>query len=357
MPNLASQDGDFRIDIRLSSPTGDILLKVKRTSTAMDFRGALVSLAYALADEPPSSQAISALVNTRLTNERVQEEIKRFRAAVRPEIARRVHAAAIKDGSFQGARPSLDEATLALILESVRRESTNSVARVSQQFVRTAALTRWLTSKGRLGVADLQRATGASMPTVIAAFRAMRLDGLVSPLGAGWQLADELRWDSVRHMAQAHASERHVIRFPDPTRLWRPPLDMARRLAALQMKGEYLNVDVGGVLGAEVHYPNLDITGAPRLDLCVYDGDVSFVRKLDAGLNKASDLEDRAALVLHLVKNPQREARTPGQLRPASAVDCLADLLEMDLQAEARDFWRALVVKRQTAIEQQEIQG
>jgi hypothetical protein len=81
--------------------------------------------------------------------------------------------------------------------------------------------------RGRLGVADMQRATGASMPTVIAAFRAMQQEGLVYAQGSGYSLVDELPWDSVRRMVEAHAAERRVIRFMDPSGHARDPLSMA----------------------------------------------------------------------------------------------------------------------------------
>jgi hypothetical protein len=352
MAKTAPGDGDFRIDTRLPGPGGDVLLKTKRTSTAVHLRGVLLSLAYVLVEEPPSSRAVCVLADTRLTKERVREELKRFREIIGAELGSRVYAVTIEDGALRGELTAIDDSILRLIVDSAQRESANPANRVSQQTVKAAALTRWLTSKGRLGVADMQRATGASMPTVIAAFRAMRQDGLVFPLGSGWQLADELYWDSVRHMAEAHAAERRMIRFCDPSRHARTPEDMARRLDVLQSRGEYLDVDLGGVLGAEMHYPNLDITGAPRLDLCVYDGDASFVRKLDAGLLETSDPEDKAVLILHLTRSPQRDPRMPGHLRSASAVDCLADLLEIGLNAEARDFWRALTLKRKAFIEQ-----
>lgn len=69
------------------------------------------------------------------------------------------------------------------------------------------------------------------------------------------------------------------------------------------------------VFRSERHYPNLDITGAPRLDLCVYDGDASFVRKLDAGLLETSDPEDRRQGSLG--SSPRKEpAPRPTDARP-----------------------------------------
>jgi hypothetical protein len=195
------------------------------------------------------------------------------------------------------------------------------------------------------------------MPTVIAAFRAMQRDGLVYPLGSGWCLADELPWDSVRRMVDAHAAERRVIRFRDPTGHARSPMAMAERLWKLQGNGESPSVDLGGVLGAQLHYPDLDITGAPRLDLCIYDGDTRFVRKIDAGLVETVDLADKAVLVIHITRDPQSGLRQTGGMHPASVVDCLADLLEIGLHAEAQDFWRAMARRRQETAPQKETLG
>lgn len=348
------RDSDFHFDSRLESPSGSVLLKIKRTSGAVELRGVLLSLAYLLESEPPGSRAICVLQDSRLTGERVQDEIARFRATVIPALADRVFLVAIRGGAVQGELPPMDAPLLPMIVESAQRESASPPSRVTQQAVKSAALSRWLTTKGRLGVADMQRATGASMPTVIAAFRAMRHDGLVYAQGAGWRLADELPWDNVRRMVDAHAAERRVIRFMDPSGHARSPVAMAERLQKAQRGSEDLAVDLGGVLGAQQHYPDLDITGAPRLDLCAYHGDASFVRKIDAGLVETVDPSDKAALVIHMTRDPRRGPRQPGELRPASVIDCLADLLEIGLHAEARDFWRAMDLRRQAISGQKE---
>lgn len=347
-------DSDSRVDFRFESPSGSILLEIKRTSGAVELRGVLLSLAYLLQSEPTSTRAICVLKDSRLAGERVQQEIAKFRAAVSPALADRVFLVAVRGGAVQGELPPMDVSLLPMIVESVRRESVGLPGRVTQQSVKTAALSRWLTTRGRLGVAEMQRATGASMPTVIAAFRAMHQDGLVYAQGTGWSLADELPWDSVRRMVDAHAAERRVIRFKDPSGHARSPLAMAERLRKLHSGGENLDVDLGGVLGAQLHYPDLDITGAPRLDLCLHHGDTSFLRKMDAGLVKTVDPSDRAVLVIHVTRDPGRGPRRPGELRPASVVDCLADLLEMGLQAEARDFWQAMVRRRQAFTDRKE---
>lgn len=347
------REGDSRFVFRLKGAEGDILLEIKRTSAAVELRGVLLSLAYRLDAEPPHTVAVCMLKETRLTSERVQDEISLFRANVHPDLAGRVYLVSLKDGEVQGELPPMDAPLLPMILESALREAASPPTRVTQQVVKTAALQRWLSSRGRLGVADMQRATGASMPTVIAAFRAMQRDGLVYAQDTGYNLVDELSWDSVRRIVEAHAAERRVIRFMDPSGHARDPLSMAERLRKMQSRGASLSVALGGVIGAQQYDADLNITAAPRLDLCVYDGDASFVGRIDAGLLETTNLMDKAVLVLHLTRDPRRGARHPGELRPASEIDCLADLLEIGLQAEALDFWRALDRRRRKTIDGQ----
>lgn len=353
MKDTAASKLDLRGDVRLSSPNGEVLLEVRRrTTAAVDLRGILLTLAYSLSREPQTSRAVCVLLDPRMTSQRVREELDRFRATVRPDVAERVFLLAVRKGKIQGEQPSADPSLLPRILESARREPATA-GRVTQQAIKSAVLVHWLSHRGRVGVAEMSRQTGASMPTVSAAFRAMQQERLILPIDGGWELANDLPWMTVQRLAEDHANDRRVIRFTDPNRLHRAPEEMARRLNALQSRGEFLQVDVGGVLGAERYYPDLDITGAPRLDLSVYDLDTSFVRKLDAGLAEASDPEARAVLVLHLTRKPIREPSKPGHLRAASQIECLADLLEIGLYAEAKDFWMGLVRKRRELMDAQ----
>jgi hypothetical protein len=90
-------------------------------------------------------------------------------------------------------------------------------------------------------------------------------------------------------------------------------------------------------------YEHLNITAAPRLDLSVYDGNTKFVRKLDAGLVEVGSVRAYAPLVLHLGRRLRTPwaSRTPG-VGHALPLECLADLLEIGLMAEAHDFTQHL---------------
>jgi hypothetical protein len=356
------RDGDFRPDARLTSSGGDLLVELKRTSTAVEIRGVLVSLIELLSGEPPSTQAVCVLTDTRLTTTRLEEELARFRAVIRPDLTDRVSLIALRGGNAEGELSHLTQMMWPEIQDLVQRETSGQAGRVSQQAVRAATLTRWLTTAGRVTVSDMRRATGASMPTVTAAFRTMEREGVIIAQGNGWELADEIPWPLVRRLAEEHASERRVIRFLDLSGHARTPMKLAARLQSLQIGGECSGVGLGGVLGAQTYYQELDITAAPRLDLCVYDGDTSFVTELDAGLVVEAgwvprDRRDKPAVVVHLTKAPMHGEWGPGHARIASEIDCLADLLELGLQAEARDFWHALFRRRRELVHQQEKHG
>lgn len=147
-----------------------------------------------------------------------------------------------------------------------------------------------------------------------------------------------LRPLALRKLADEHAAARKSVHFVDPTGNARMPSAMADRLLSLRSKPGAGKVAISGVLGALRYFPDLNITAAPRLDLSVYDGDQRFVAKLDAGLLRTNGHNRKPALVLHL----QRDCRPPEivQKEPelAARLDCLADLEDMGLQAEAEEF-------------------
>jgi hypothetical protein len=103
---------------------------------------------------------------------------------------------------------------------------------------------------------------------------------------------------------------------------------------------------MGGVLGALHHVPELDITDAPRLDICLHvpsgRPQVDFIQQVDPALELVSDPLAPAAIVLHIASetDPQFSPRDGG-LAWAAPMDCLLDLLETPLPAQAQQFMEA----------------
>lgn len=328
-------------DARWSGPGGDILVEVKRTSNARDLRDALLALAYALEKEAGRARGLCVLTKTRFSEPRLQEELARFRSVVRPGLGDLIFLVAIEEGgrligNLPLATPDLER----FIMDTAQADS--GARRVSRQTVKAYLVECWLGGLGPQTASRLGSETGASYPTVAAALEDLRALGVLSEDRWPGAMLREPSWEAWRRLAEMQSTDRKIIRFIDPSGQARPPSHLAGRLESVQHKGAG-RVEIGGVLGAQLYYPELDISAAPRLDLCVYDGDIRFIRKLDAALVETDDPGAKAAVVLHLIrklKSAPRDYRR--DLRAASPLDCLADLLELGYQAEARDFALAL---------------
>ncbi|WP_284620512.1 hypothetical protein [Aquabacterium humicola] len=332
-------------DARYPSANGDVLVEVKHTSNVRDLRDALLALAYALAEDTGARYALCVLTRTRLSGQRLSEELVRFRGAARTDLGQRIFlAAASDDGRFVGELPP-GVAELEPLLGEVIGSETRA-GRVSRQVVKAYLVECWLSGAGPLSTAKIRQDTGASYPTAVAAIEDLDHLGVLSERKAGGTMLREPGWDAWRRLAEAQSADRRILRFVDPSGLARSPAQAASRLRTLVEKASIQQVRLGGVLGAQLYDPQLDITNAPRLDLHASGNDIRFMRKLDAALVPAEDEKARADVVLHIGRQPSPEvARWRPDALAASPLDCLADLLALGYQSEARDLARSLALR------------
>lgn len=331
-----------QISLHWTNPAGpDVLVEIRRTSTARDVREALLALAYAVDGATRPAIGLCVIVGGRLSAGRLEAELGCFRAVVRPELAQRIHLVATKTGQpAQSVEvPELPQAFWDALGAAVRGEGAAS-ARITRQQIKAVLVERALCGLPPLTLAALRRQTGASHQTASAALDELLQLGMVSGERRG-PIAIQLQPRSLLKVAYEHAAARKEISYADPSGLARMPGDLAARLLSLRGKGS-AHVAISGVLGAKRHHADLDITAAPRLDLCMYGGDQGFVSKLDAGLVVVDPAKHKPRLVLHL----QRDCRPPESIARepelAAHLDCLADLERIGLQAEAAEFARAL---------------
>lgn len=342
---------DKNHDARWSGPAGDVLVEIKRSSNARDVRDVLIGLAYALNQEPASSQALCLLGRSRLTPLRLQEEVKQFRGIVHPKLANRISLASVTaEGHIQGEIPQDGPSLRSYLANRTHLELKAGGDRVSRETVRAHLVHLWISGHGPLSQAQLSRRTKASAPTVAATLRELEQRNLLSTTPAGVMLW-EPSWEAWKRLIEAHGAKRTTITYTDPSRLPYPPLELVKRLHELQRRGIATSVAIGGVVGATYYDPNFDLTAPPRLDLCVYDGNTDFMAKLDAGLQVTTDLKAKAIVVVHQVQSDFGCATDPHGLRIASPMDCLADVLECGLSAQAKDlamFFNRHVLGRNT---------
>ena len=328
------------VDLHWQGRGAHVLVEIRRTHSARDVREALLTLSYALQEQSPPAMGLCVVVDSRLSHARLMEELARFREIVRPGLGAQMFLASQRaDDRLQGDLPLNDPTFHSAVRDAIQRERTPGAARVTRQQVKAALVERRLTGLEGLTMGEARRQLGASHQTVAAALDELQELGLVGADRDGPIKLRPLSVSVLLKLADEHAAARRVMRYADPTGNARPPSAMAHRLSSLRSKSIAGGVAIGGVLGATRFFEHLNITAAPRLDLSVYDGDVRFVSKLDAGLVDISKVSNRnPVLVLHL----QRDCRPPdlaaAEPERAARLDCLADLRELGLQAEAEEF-------------------
>ena len=120
-------------------------------------------------------------------------------------------------------------------------------------------------------------------------------------------------------------------------------------MAARLTKATKKRVAISGVVGALKHYPDLNITSAPRLDLSVAGSrDLSWLAKLDAGLIRDDDARF-PALAVHIL--PSQADSTfmviAGQLC-ADPLECLVAMYEAKLHEQCEDMLEHLIRQQTT---------
>jgi len=328
-------------DGRWVGPDGDFLIEVKRTNNARDLRGSLLALAFALEKERASTQALLVLTDSKLSAARLSDELAMFRNIVKDEVGRKIHFVAFGEDllRMKGLLPQFSDDLALFIHDLVLHETATQGGRVTRVFVQSLVVDRWLQGRPMTASLEVQDETKASKPTVIAALDHLAKLEVISGPAGGFSVRPP-SWEAWERLALELKSERKAIRFQDPSGLARSPSALLSRLLKIKDRtNRPLDIALSGVMAAYHFYADLNITAPPRLDLSVYNGDSSFVRLLDAGLVEVKNMTAHARLVLHVgrrLRTPSAQ-QTPG-LDQASPLECLADLLDIGLTAEAKDF-------------------
>lgn len=346
--------GDFKhtaaheVDGRWESPAGSILVEVKRTNSMRDVRGALVALAYLVDGEPATSRAVCVLVDSRLSHGRLGEELHRLRGVLRPEIADRVHFLADKrspshnvvafSGSLEHAPSDFYTWLEELVANERMRGHTQQLP--PRQIVAATLAQLRLWNQPPVTVKYLQETCRVSYPTVATVLKELTDKGWLEDSGERGVRLRHLTIGEWMELARDHARLRKVHLFTDPTG-HASPEQMAKRLARLQDASRLpRNVRIGGVLGASRHFPELDITAAPRLDLSVDAHPAHVAEMIDAGLRPKMRSEQRIALAVHVTRDQWviADAGSRPQGQWAGELECLADLIEMGFTREASEM-------------------
>jgi hypothetical protein len=332
----------------IDATIGDKLVEVKfRVDSLRAVRTSLLQVAYAMA-ESPRYFGYLVLVDSEISEGRLYEEWSAAKEVLRTDLVDRI-TICIKRGTLRLGVPRQPDLETWKILDQVIEEE-RSIARglgsVQPDFfavILQVLLNRWLTSQAPITSEALAHSAGCSYPTVLRA---------VQRLGSGIDRTTDRRIslrgfprDDFARLVALSPQIRETTRFADRSG---QPRSLDSLLSRLEKLG-HGELAVGGVLGARHYFPDLDLLGAPRLDISAHcasrELNLDFVAKLDPALKRVEDPHEPASVVVHAVRRAESffEPGVPGHLPWADRVECLLDLNEADLESQARDFLEHLI--------------
>lgn len=337
-----------RHPLNVDAEVGHRLIEVKVGASAVrSIRMGFMQLVYAL-EQRPNSVGFLVLADTKVTKARLQQEWSRAVAVLRSDLRDRLVLCIGEGDHFIGFPHDPDAETQRILAGEVaaqRPQASLGLARTDASFVVSKVLfNRWLKGDGAVTNKDLARACGCSYPTVAGV-----LEGMGDLLETRSDRKIQLRWfpkDEFAFLEAVSSRARATVRFADRSGQPRSVESHLRRLEKLNPPG----LAIGGVLGAKHYFPDLDLVGAPRLDLSLHSPgrhmDLGIVTKLDPALKPVEDPLEPASLAVHAVRHADPLfAPRDGGLAWADPVECFLDLHEARLGMQARQFLNHLKLK------------
>ena len=330
------------IDCKVDARWGEWGVSIKTSlHTTRDLRATLLTMAYAARFEA-SGKLACVLVNSRMTDRRLQDELDMFRATVAGDVADRVWVGKTqKSGKIEAHDCPIPADWLDQLIKQQVARATPLVRGASQYEVLSLLTLHWLQGVPPQSAEAICQAAGVSYPTLAAVLKELDVDHAVERDSSRKVHLNRLPQDAWKRWAVAKTRVRKTLRFVDHAGQARSPEEMVQRLKRLKLQ----NVAVAGVIGAKHHYPQLDFTSSTRLDLTVHGDNVNldFVDQLDPGLQRSTNPGDTPHLVVHYLRRPQAffEVDSAGTVW-ADPVECLADLFEARLNTQADEMLFAM---------------
>lgn len=306
-------------------------------------RDGLLQLAYYLAEQP-SRHGLLLLGNPRITDAALRDEWRLAERTLKNEVLARLSIAATRGDELVTVAgevaPGLRAHVSSMIEQEARTPKTRTTPASDMVFL--ALLLHWFHRSGPLTTQYLMQTVGCSYPTVAAALHR---------LGSWIRRESDRRvrlWgfpaDEWQRVVAARERVHPMVRYADRAGRPRKPEALLERAADLEMP----ELAVGGVIGARHYFPSLDLRGTPRLDLTLHSpegkADLSFVERLDPGLERTEDASEPAALAVHVLRTQVCPFQPSGVGLPyADEIDCLLSLHDAKLDAQAKEFLDHLV--------------
>lgn len=315
-----------------------------RAHSLRELRATLMAMAYWLT-EHEDHRGLVLLIGSRLSRNRVAEELKRARRALRPGVSGRIHVLSTPEKGKVGtvaAELHLDEgdqhAFGSWIEDLVATASRPRKPRNSLDLVFEVVLNQWMLNKGPMTTKWIMKTTGLSYPPVATALKKLE-PAIKRHSNRSVELAHFPRQEWSRYLS---AAERAGLgyRYQPHSKLARSPDAMLDRVESLNYPG----IAISGVHAARHYHPDIDLVGTPRLDLCIHSpqgkADVDFVDSLDPALQFVSGRSEGApALVVWPIYRDASLFESNPEGKPwADPVSCLLALHDARLESQAGEF-------------------
>ena len=326
----------YRPDYESASAVWEWKIGVKGLRSIRD---ALILGIYQI-DESTNKIFCLVLVDPEISTIKLEQELAHLKRALRPIIAQRLELAIFRQSKFELITGDIPEPELAEVRSLIETEvkSRSPLPRIDQQSeVLRALLYQWLKGYGPMTISLLTEIVGCNYRTA---------NTTIKKLGTAIKRESDRRvslkyfpddnW--ARFIANSQKA-RGTIYYTDRSGQPRSVTGLIERLKRMQRN----EIAVGGVLGAEHHYPNLDIPYQPRLDLCIHAPgkhfDITFVDQLDPGLHRTDDPNEKVYVAIHFLRRKE-SFFSPGNtgMDWADPVECLTDLYDARLDDQASAF-------------------
>ncbi len=349
------------------------IIEVKvRSKSIRSIRDALLQVSYSI-NNSTSKHGYLLLIEPKITDDSLKEELQRVMQIIRKEIANRLWIISFRSDSITSFPSALDHSTreeLIRIADIASPPGKSELVRpdYSAEILKLLIL-HWMLNSDGVSEYMKQYSLSAYYPdgfksrslssvwladTVGCTYYpvANTLDDIGSPVlrhsnrSVSLKYFPRYAWEKMLVMSENSRMTMNFV-YEDPVNLSRSTESLFKRFISLKRK----DVGIGGVLGARRIYPDLNLVGAPRLDLTVHcpgeSVDINFVRKLDPALTRQVNRDIKPSLGIHFLRRKESFFQTgkDGAIW-ADPVECLLDLQEAHLEMQALDFRNAITPRK-----------
>ena len=318
----------------------NIIVEVKKHLTGVrDFRNALLQIVHYLALDNEKSGYL-LLIDPKMGKDSLKEEFFATWNALRPEIAHRLHYVTARNGEITDGASNAPSLLWDFLTPESELPNSNQIVLprpdLQSEIFRILVLS-WIKDRGFLTSDGIADTVGCSYRTV-----AKVLDKLGSAIERSSDRSVQLRYfphEIWNEFAATAKSARATVMYTDHSGQPRSIKSLYKRIVNLQRS----DLAIGGAIGAKRHFEDLDLVGAPRLDLCVHAYDRNSVQlpldRIDPGLRETHDPEQPVRLAVHFLRRRESffEAAVDGSMT-ADPVECLLDLTHGRMRKQAHEF-------------------